>query len=67
MIKHIINIIKGWFTPKEEMDPHEVMLHSREPDTKLYVEIDGKLKELKHCKGHRRYRNNCEDCREATA
>ena len=49
------------------MDPHEVMLHSKEPDTKLYVEIDGKLKELKHCKGHRRYRNNCEDCREATA
>ena len=26
-----------------------------------------KLKEIKHCKGHRRYRNNCEDCREATA
>ena len=48
MIQHIINIIKGWFTPKEEMDPHEVMLHSKEPDTKLYVEIDGKLKELKH-------------------
>ena len=58
MIKKIINIIKSWFTPKEEMDPHEVMLHSKEPDTKLYVEIDGKLKELKHCKGHRRYRNN---------
>ena len=36
MIKHIINIIKGWFTPKEEMDPHEVMLHPEKSDTPIY-------------------------------
>ena len=29
MSKHIINIIKGWFRPKEQMDPHEVMLHPK--------------------------------------
>jgi len=67
MIKHIINIIKGWFTPKEEIDPHEEMLYPKKSDMKIYAEIDGKLKEIKHCKGHRRYRNNCEDCRKATA
>ena len=29
MIKNIINIIKSWFTPKEVMDPHEVVLQPR--------------------------------------
>ena len=29
MIKHIINIIKTWFRPKEQIDAHEVMLHPR--------------------------------------
>ena len=29
MIKKIIDKIKSWFKPKEQMDPHEVMLHLR--------------------------------------
>ena len=36
MIKKIINKIKSWFIPKEEMDPHEVMLHPEDPDTPIY-------------------------------
>ena len=36
MIKKILNTIKEWFTPAEEMDPHEVMLHPEEPDTPIY-------------------------------
>jgi|TARA_R100000406_G_scaffold24310_1_gene15560 hypothetical protein len=37
MIKHIINIIKGWFIPKKEMDPHEEMyLKSKESDVPVY-------------------------------
>jgi len=32
MIKKLINIIKNLFTPKEQMDPHEVMLHPKESD-----------------------------------
>jgi hypothetical protein len=29
MIKKFLNWIKGLFTPKEKMDPHEVVLHPR--------------------------------------
>ena len=29
MIKKIIDKIKSWFKPKEQIDPHEVMLHPR--------------------------------------
>ena len=36
MIRYIINTIKGWFTPKEEMDPHEMMLHPEKSDTPIY-------------------------------
>ena len=37
MIKHIINIIKTWFTPKTEIDPHEeLMLHVPEPEIPIY-------------------------------
>jgi hypothetical protein len=37
MIKHIISIIKGWFAPKQEVDPHEEMyLKSKEPDVPVY-------------------------------
>ena len=39
MIKKIINIIKSWFTPKEEMDPHaEFYLKEKESDTLIHVE-----------------------------
>ena len=36
MIKKIIEKIKSWFRPKEEMDPHEVMLHPEKSDTPVY-------------------------------
>ena len=36
MIKKIIDKIKSWFRPKEEMDPHEVMLHPEKSDTPVY-------------------------------
>ena len=58
MIQHIINIIKGWFTPKEQMDPHEVMLHPKEPEVPIY-------EEKKHCSGHEKYVDRCRHCREA--
>ena len=45
MIQHIINIIKGWFTPKEEMDPHEVMLHPKESDTPVYKDEEEAVEE----------------------
>ena len=61
MIKHIINIIKTWFTPKTEIDPHEeLMLHVPEPEVPLYME-DGKY--LK-CGTHNRYKKSCPVCRE---
>ena len=55
MIKYIINKIKSWFTPEEEMDPHEVMLHPKERDVPLYVD---------HCPKHTRYRKSCPECKE---
>ena len=36
MIKKIIEKIKSWFRPKEEMEPHEVMLHPEKSDTPVY-------------------------------
>ena len=45
MINKIWNWIKNKFKP-EKQDPHLT----------LYEEV-----KLGHCKGHRRYRNNCED------
>jgi|TARA_R100001480_G_scaffold62829_2_gene75068 hypothetical protein len=49
MIKKIINIIKNWFTPKEEKDPHLV----------LYEEV-----KPQHCSGHTRFRKSCPLCQE---
>jgi len=45
MIKKIINIIKGWFTPKEEIDPHEEMLYPKEPDIPVYKNEEDAVKE----------------------
>jgi|TARA_R100000322_G_scaffold16664_1_gene9879 hypothetical protein len=59
MIKKIINKIKSWFTSKEEMDPHEVMLHPKKPDVPIYVE-----KKPEHCSSHLRYRKSCPRCQE---
>ena len=48
MIRYIINTIKSWFTPKEEMDPHEVMLHPKKSDILILEnENDVKLEETK--------------------
>ena len=61
MIKKIINKIKSWFTPKEEMDPHEVMLHPKESDISIYSDENGKA--IK-CGTHIRYKKSCSTCRE---
>ena len=65
MIRYIINTIKGWFTPKEEMDPHEVMLHLKEPDVPVYQNEEAVKKE--HCSKHNRFRKSCLACREVVA
>jgi len=58
MIKHIINLIKGLFTPKKEMDPHEELyLHTPEPEIPVHVE-----EKQEHCGSHLRYRKSCPDC-----
>ena len=60
MIKKIINIIKSWFTPKEEMDPdEELYLHVPEPEIPVYKE-DSRL----HCSGHLRFKKSCPRCLE---
>ena len=44
MIKHILNIIKGWFTPKEKMDPHaEYYLKEEEKDIPVYTHKTDKI------------------------
>ena len=59
MIKYIINVIKGWFTPKEEMDPHaEFYLKSAEPEVPIYEE------KKEHCDGHLRFKKSCPVCQE---
>jgi hypothetical protein len=65
MIKHIINIIKSWFTSKEEMDPHEVMLHPEKPDTPIYK--NEQAVKAEHCPSHLRFRKNCKACQEVVA
>ena len=60
MINKIINIIKSWFTPKEEMDPHaEFYLKEKESDTLIHVE-----KKPEHCSGHLRFKKSCPRCQE---
>ena len=59
MIKYIINVIKGWFTPKEEMDPHEeLLLHVPEPEIPVHVEQP----KPNHCSIHTRFRRHCPVC-----
>ena len=66
MIKHIINIIKGWFAPKQEVDPHEEMyLKSKEPDVPVYENENAIKKE--HCDSHLRFRKSCKACQEIVA
>ena len=45
MIKKIIEKIKSWFRPKEQMDPHEVMLHPKESDTPVYKDEEEAVEE----------------------
>ena len=59
MIKKLINIIKGWFTPKEEIDPHaELYLKTPEPEVPVYESEEWK------CDTHNRYKKSCPVCRE---
>ena len=60
MIRHIINLIKGLFTPKKEMDPHEELyLHTPEPEIPVHKE-----ESTLHCSGHLRFRKSCPRCLE---
>ncbi len=65
MIKKIINIIKNLFTPKEQMDPHEVMLYPKESDVPVYKDENAVKKE--HCDSHLRFRKSCKACQEIIA
>ena len=50
-------MIKGWFTPKEEMDPHEALYTVvPEPETPVY--------QTEHCVTHSRYKKSCPACKE---
>ena len=37
-LSRLINIIKGWFTPREEMDPHEE-LYTVVPEPVSYTHL----------------------------
>tara|TARA_R100001510_G_scaffold43721_1_gene40170 strand:- start:232 stop:432 length:201 start_codon:yes stop_codon:yes gene_type:complete len=66
MIKKIINIIKNLFTPKREIDPHEVLyLHKEESDVPVYK--DEKAVKKEHCDSHLRFRKSCKACQEIVA
>jgi hypothetical protein len=59
MIKHIINIIKGWFTSKELKDPHLALYEDMpEPETPIHEPEEWK------CDTHNRYKKSCPVCRE---
>ena len=59
MIQHIINLIKGLFTPKKEMDPHEELyLQTPEPEIPVHKEPEWT------CNTHNRYKKSCPTCRE---
>ena len=54
MIKKLWNKIKGWFTPKQEMDPHEEF-YTLVPKPEIPVYKD-------HCDGHSRFMKSCPNC-----
>ena len=46
----------------DDMDPHEELyLHSKEPETPIYEDVDGKA--IK-CGTHNRYKKSCPICKE---
>ena len=56
-LSRLINIIKGWFTPREEMVPHEELYTVvPEPETPIY--------QTEHCATHSRYKKSCPSCQE---
>ena len=66
MIKKIKNFICKLFNIKsckcDDMDPHEELyLHSKEPETPIYEDVDGKA--IK-CGTHNRYKKSCPICKE---
>jgi hypothetical protein len=54
MIKKLWNKIKSWFTPKQEMDPHEEF-YTVVPEPEIPVHKD-------HCDGHSRFMKSCPNC-----
>jgi len=66
MMTHFLNWIKNIFRPKrQEMDPHEVMLHPKESDVPVYENEDAVKAE--HCSSHNRFRKSCPRCQEIVA
>jgi hypothetical protein len=66
MIEKLKNIICKLFGVKqcacpEEMDPHEEMLYSKEPEVPLYTDENGKAVK---CGTHSRYKKSCPTCKE---
>ena len=59
MIKKFWNKIKSWFTPKQEVDPHEE-LYTVIPDPDVPVYKDEKT--ATHCDGHSRFMKSCPNC-----
>tara|TARA_A100001515_G_scaffold118855_1_gene101279 strand:+ start:340 stop:522 length:183 start_codon:yes stop_codon:yes gene_type:complete len=54
MFKKIWNKIKSWFTPKNEMDPHEEF-YTVVPEPEIPVHKN-------HCDGHSRFIKSCPSC-----
>ena len=54
MIKKLWDKIKSWFTPKQEMDPHEEF-YTVVPESEIPVYKD-------HCDGHSRFMKSCPNC-----
>jgi len=59
MIKKLWDKIKSWFTPKQEIDPHDE-LYTVVPDPDVPVYKDEKA--ATHCSSHTRFRKSCHVC-----
>ena len=62
MIKKIINKIKSWFTPKQEIDEH-IEFFTEVPKTEISIYSDENGKAIK-CGTHKRHKKSCPICRE---
>ena len=59
MFKKLWNKINNWFTPEEQMDPHEELYTKvPEPETPVHIEEP----KSNHCTVHTRFRRHCPAC-----